>query len=128
MPVRILVVEDDALVAASLVNRFETEGYNVDSVGSLSSAKARLAAPPRVDLLALDLILPDGNGIELFDFLAELKTTVPVVVISAIHSDEVRLRAFDAGAEDYVVKPYSLREVAARVHNILKTSRGHLPG
>jgi len=122
MTLRVLLVEDDRELCRTLRDAMATEGYEVFTAASLSEAFALLtglgaraahgAAP--VDMVLLDLGLPDGDGEQL---LAELrrKHTVPLIVISARESDGQKVRLLDAGADDYLVKPFSIRELLARM-------------
>ena len=123
MSARILLVEDDRELRATLRAALEVEGYAVLPAASLADAQAQwrhaldLHTPP--DLVLLDLGLPDGDG---QDFLALLRRQagVPVVVISAREAEGQKIRLLDAGADDYLVKPFGVGELLARVRVALR--------
>ncbi|WP_035054586.1 two-component system response regulator CreB [Andreprevotia chitinilytica] len=115
---RILLLEDEAAIADTLIFALSREGFTVHWHSLASEAEVALAAGG-VDLLILDVGLPDANGL---DVLKRLRRTseLPVLMLTA-RADEVdRIVGLELGADDYVVKPFSPREVAARVKTILK--------
>jgi len=120
MSLRVLLVEDDRELCRTLKDAMTTEGYEVFTAASLSEGFALLtglsarAGGPPVDLVLLDLGLPDGDGEQLLAALRR-KHTVPVIVVSARESDGQKVRLLDAGADDYLVKPFSIRELLARM-------------
>lgn len=118
---RLLVVEDDAAIAVPLCFALERAGHEVSHVLLGGEALARLqAAPP--DLVILDVGLPDISGLEV---LARLRrdTTLPVLMLTARSEEIDRVLGLELGADDYVAKPFSPREVAARVAAILRRSQ-----
>jgi two-component system, OmpR family, phosphate regulon response regulator PhoB len=121
---RILIVEDEIDVALLLTYGLETEGYLVDSVARGDEAERRLAesAP---DLLILDWMLPGVSGIEICRRLRARETTrtLPIIMVSARAEEAERVRGLAVGADDYVVKPFSMIELTARVHALLRRSR-----
>jgi two-component system, OmpR family, KDP operon response regulator KdpE len=119
---RVLLVEDDRELRATLREALEVEGYRVLPSASLADARARLAhADPAqgVDLVLLDLGLPDGEGESLLADLRRERAT-PVIVISAREGDGSKIRLLDAGADDYLVKPFSIGELLARLRVALR--------
>ncbi len=122
MTLRVLLVEDDRELSRTLKDAMTAEGYEVFTAASLSESFALLtglgarAAPGAapVDMVLLDLGLPDGDGEQLLQALRR-KHTVPLIVISARESDGQKVRMLDAGADDYLVKPFSIRELLARM-------------
>jgi two-component system, OmpR family, KDP operon response regulator KdpE len=109
----ILIVEDDASLLRSLIVTLKAAGY--DAVGAETLAEARRArAHHHPDLIILDLGLPDGDGLE---FIAELRRDglTPIVVLTARDAEALKVRALDAGADDYVTKPFGLEELLARL-------------
>jgi two-component system, OmpR family, KDP operon response regulator KdpE len=123
---RILLLEDDRVLRASLGEALRVEGYAVTAAASLADARAvlRHATPDEpVDLVLLDLGLPDGDGQSL---LAELRrqSNLPVIVISAREAEGQKIRLLDEGADDYLVKPFGIGELLARVRVALRR-RGH---
>ncbi len=124
MSLQVLLVEDDRELRLILCEALRVEGYQVHSAASLAEAQALLQhAPQPIDLLLLDLGLPDGEGETL---LAQLRrgqqkmTITPVLVISAREQDGHKVRLLDAGADDYLVKPFSVSELLARMRVALR--------
>jgi DNA-binding response OmpR family regulator len=125
-PARVLVVEDDADLARAVALELEHGGYEVrlerDGPGGL---RAEREWTP--DLVLLDLGLPSLDGIDVCRRL-RAAAPVPIVIVTAREAVEERVRGLDAGADDYVVKPFSLQELAARVRSALRRSRMRLEG
>ena len=122
MSVRVLLVEDDRELRTTLREALAVEGYDVLPAASLADARALLAhagSHGGVDLVLLDLGMPDGDGETLLAALRRQRGT-PVIVISARHSDEPKIRLLDAGADDYLVKPFGLGELLARMRVALR--------
>ena len=121
---RILVVEDEIDVALLISYNLEAEGYVVESVARGDEAELRLTenAP---DLLILDWMLPGVSGIEICRRLRARETTrtLPVIMVTARNEESERVRGLAVGADDYVVKPFSVIELMARVHALLRRSR-----
>ena len=121
---RILVVEDEIDVALLISYNLEAEGYVVESVTRGEEAELRLAenAP---DLLILDWMLPGVSGIEICRRLRarEATRTLPIIMVTARREESERVRGLAVGADDYVVKPFSVIELMARVHALLRRSR-----
>ena len=118
----VLLVEDDRELRNTLRDALSVEGYQVHASASLADARALLAhavADGGLDLVLLDLGLPDGDGESLLTQLRREQAT-PVIVISARHGDEPKVRLLDAGADDYLVKPFSLAELLARMRVALR--------
>lgn len=124
-PPRILVVEDDARVRAELVDALRKEGTEVDVATDRATATEALRG--HHDLVVLDRGLPDGDGLEICRALRASGRALPVLIVSAQGSPEERVTGLDTGADDYVVKPYHLPEVLARVRNLLRRT-GRLTG
>ncbi len=117
-PPRVLIVEDDAVVADTLRAYLERAGLAVETVGDGSAGLARARAPG-VALVILDWMLPGLSGPEVCRRL-RAEGAVPIVMLTARAGEDDRLRGFDAGADDYVPKPFSPREVVARVLALLR--------
>jgi two-component system, OmpR family, phosphate regulon response regulator PhoB len=121
---RILVVEDEIDLALLISYNLEAEGYVVESVARGDEAELRLAenAP---DLLILDWMLPGVSGIEICRRLRarEATRTLPIIIVTARREESERVRGLAVGADDYVVKPFSVIELMARVHALLRRSR-----
>lgn len=110
----IVVVEDDRSIAAGLQMNLRFEGHEV-RVAHDGSAGLRLALEPDVDLLVLDLMLPELNGYEVLRELRRRSTELPVLLLSAKGAEADKVMGLDLGADDYVTKPFSLQELLARV-------------
>jgi two-component system, OmpR family, phosphate regulon response regulator PhoB len=121
---RILVVEDEIDVALLISYNLEAEGYVVESVARGDEAELRLAESTP-DLLILDWMLPGVSGIEICRRLRarEVTRTLPIIMVTARREESERVRGLAVGADDYVVKPFSVIELMARVHALLRRSR-----
>jgi DNA-binding response OmpR family regulator len=119
---RLLLVEDDESLGATLQERLQKEGYSVDWASSLREARSRSAGDP-FDLVILDVGLPDGTGTE---FAKELRTRsrVPFIFVTARNSAEDRLEGYEIGAEEYIPKPFHLKELLLRVRHVLEEHSG----
>ena len=122
MGVNVLVIEDDEPIALALVNGLRRAGFEATSVGS---AAAALNALP-TEFILLDLSLPDRDGVELFHSLREV-TSAPIIMVTARGSEEDRISGLDLGADDYVVKPFGVRELIARINAVLRRSSAKEP-
>lgn len=122
MSIRILLIEDDRELGKALRNSLITEGYSVVTAASLSEARAlqanQTAAQP-FDLYLLDLGLPDGDGKSFLE-LARKAGSAPVIVLSARPNEGSKIELLDAGADDYLVKPFSVGELLARIRVALR--------
>jgi DNA-binding response OmpR family regulator len=119
---RILVVEDQRSLLRNLVRGLEEEGYEVLQAASVSEARAALTHAP--EILVLDVMLPDGSGVELLQQLRAEGYSQPILVLTARDSVDDRVSGLDAGADDYLVKPFSFNELLARLRALLR--RGSL--
>lgn len=119
---RILVVDDEPGIRDVCRLYLEREGFAVDEAGSMGAAVAAMERN-RPALVILDLMLPDGDGLDLCRRLVE--EGLPVVVLTARADEADRVLGLELGADDYVVKPFSPRELVARVRAVLRRARGH---
>jgi DNA-binding response OmpR family regulator len=118
---RVLVVDDDETVSDVVRRYLERDGHVVEVVGDGAAALERaLADPP--DLVVLDLMLPGLSGLEVCRRLREAGA-VPIVVLTALGEESDRVLGLELGADDYVTKPFSPRELALRVQSVLRRSR-----
>jgi len=120
---RLLVIEDEDHLAAGLKLNLELEGYRVDVAANAKEAGQRLLAPAGYDAIVLDVMLPDVNGFELCQKLREAGNFVPVIMLTARSAPEDRVRGLEVGADDYMVKPFELGELLARVRSVLRRQR-----
>jgi PAS domain S-box-containing protein len=111
---RLLIVDDDAAVRRLVASRLEKHGVSVTSAATTGAALDELRHTA-FDVAILDLELPDGSGLDLLRGLRELDAPIHVIILSAARSEADRVQALDLGADDYVVKPFFIRELAARV-------------
>jgi two-component system, OmpR family, response regulator len=121
--VRILVVEDDEVVQGAVVRTLRADGHAVAAADDLATARDGLASG--VDLVVLDLRLPDGFGLELCREMRDTGSTVPVLILSAQSQVATRVQGLDAGADDFLAKPFAVAELRARVRALNR--RGHGP-
>ena len=119
LPPSVLVVEDDADLAALLALHLETEGYAVEAVADGALALQRALAQ-RFDLVVLDLMLPGVEGGEVCRRLRAAGRTVPILMVTARDGEDDRVAGLDDGADDYVAKPFSVRELVARARALLR--------
>ena len=124
MTPRVMIVEDEEALALLLRYNLEAEGYSVDTVSRGDDAETRLKETTP-DLLLLDWMLPGISGIELCRRLRARETTrtLPIIMLTARGEEQERIRGLATGADDYVVKPFSVPELMARVRAILRRSR-----
>jgi DNA-binding response OmpR family regulator len=123
-PSRILVVDDDATVSEVVGRYLQREGFVVDTVADGRAALDRVLAEPP-DLVVLDLMLPGIDGLEVCRRLRAL-APVPIVILTARGQESDRIIGLDLGADDYVAKPFSTKELVARVRAVLRRARGPL--
>ncbi len=117
---RVLLVEDERAIAESLEFALRRDGFEVTHAPTLAAAAAALSA---CDLVVLDLMLPDGSG---FDLLAQLRgdgRRIPVIILSSRDEEADRVAGLEGGADDYVIKPFSPREVVARIRAVLRRAQ-----
>jgi two-component system catabolic regulation response regulator CreB len=114
---RVLIVEDEPAIAESLDYALCREGFETQTAATYAKAEARRDWPT---LIILDLMLPDGNGGDLLRLLRAESRPTPVIVLSSREGETDRISALEGGADDYVTKPFSPREVVARVRAVLR--------
>jgi two-component system KDP operon response regulator KdpE len=122
---RLLVVEDEAGLRRVLAISLRGHGYEVTSVPDGTTALGALAGEP-YDLVILDLGLPDLDGVEVVR-LARRDSGTPIIILSARDAQSEKVRALDAGADDYVTKPFGMEELVARVRANLRRTSGEAP-
>ena len=129
MATRLLIVEDDPALAELLIWHFEAEGYEVRHTADGEEALL-LAAEETPDAIILDWMIENISGIEVCRRLRRVSETsaVPIIMLTARGEEEDRIRGLDTGADDYVTKPFSPRELIARLAAVLRRSRPALVG
>lgn len=121
---RILVVEDDAVLMNGLHVGLGLAGFTVDAVSSCADATLALLTSG-FDAVVLDLMLPDGSGLDVLADLRARQAKVPVLLLTARDAIADRIAGLDAGADDYLGKPFDLDEVAARLRALIRRTNGH---
>lgn len=115
---RILLIEDDTMIASGITYALETEGYETKHATMIADAKKMVEAN-KFDLAIIDMQLPDGNGFDVSEMVKNTNTSV--IFLTVVDDENTIVRAFDEGAQDYIVKPFRIRELLARVRRILST-------
>lgn len=122
----ILFVEDDAMIASGLQYALESERYRVTHCESVKSATQALSGQ-NFDLALLDLTLPDGNGFELFEQIRRAPNT-RVIFVTATDDEGNTVKSLEMGADDYIVKPFRIRELLARIKAVMRRSNDSTGG
>jgi two-component system, OmpR family, KDP operon response regulator KdpE len=117
---RVLVVDDEPQIVRGLKIILRNAGYAVETAEDKEQALAALAARPP-DALVLDLVLPDGQGVEVAQEVRRW-SRLPIVVLSAVGDEREKVRALDAGADDYITKPFGSDELLARLRAVMRRS------
>ncbi|HEY7455304.1 MAG TPA: response regulator transcription factor [Thermoleophilaceae bacterium] len=120
---RVLVCDDELQILRALRVILGDAGFEVSTAGTAEEALDRAAVGP-VDAAILDLVLPDGNGVDVCRAIREW-SDMPIVVLSAIGEEDQKVRALEAGADDYVTKPFGSKELVARLRAALRRTRGN---
>lgn len=118
---RVLVIEDDAAIRQGIVDALEFEGYQTFEAGrgdtGLESARSA-----DCDLIVLDLVLPGGDGLDILREVRASRPTMPIIILTALGKERDRIEGLRLGADDYVVKPFSVDELLARIQAVLRRS------
>ncbi len=114
---QILVVEDEPAIAESVAYALRRDGFMVDTAETYAEAERKAG---QAELIVLDLMLPDGSGFDLIGTLRRNSIPTPIIVLSSRDGEADRVAALETGADDYVTKPFSPREVVARVRAVLR--------
>jgi DNA-binding response OmpR family regulator len=123
---RILVVEDEPALAVCLENDLKLEGYEVEAVRDGETAAAK-GLQPEFDLILLDVILPRKDGFEVCRELRRAGIRTPIILLTARTQEAEKVLGLDLGADDYVTKPFSPRELRARIKAALRRATGAVP-
>jgi DNA-binding response OmpR family regulator len=120
---RILVAEDNKLILETIVHSLTREGYEIIKANDGREC-LKVMEENNIDLLITDLYMPGINGHEVISIIRdERKITIPILVLSAAGAEDIVLKAFDLGADDFMVKPFSLVELNVRVRKLLTNRR-----
>src|SRR5437868_7206824 len=120
-PKTILVVEDDSAIRQGIIDALQFAGYQTLSAAD-GTHGMKQAMQATFDLLVLDLILPGPGGFEILEAVRKARPTLPIIILTARGEEADRVHGLRLGADDYVVKPFSVREVLARVEAVLRRS------
>ncbi|MBK8284285.1 MAG: response regulator [Ahniella sp.] len=118
-PLHILIVDDDERLRVLLTRYLNEQGFIVEGAATLADAEAAIQLA-RFDLIVLDLMLPDGDGLDFCRKLRSRGVTVPVIMLTARGDDVDRIVGLEIGADDYLAKPYNPRELLARIRAVLR--------
>jgi DNA-binding response OmpR family regulator len=116
---RILLIEDNRRLAQSLIRGLSAEGFDLDTFGTALEGVTAFSSL-QYDAVVLDLGLPDREGLEVLGDLRKKKSDIPILILTARDSIESRVMGLDAGADDYLVKPFAMTELAARMRALLR--------
>lgn len=119
----ILLVEDDDALALGMKYTLENEGFNVLRGTSIEDSKEVLCSNEKIDVILLDLTLPDGSGYDLCKYIRE-KSSVPIIFLTAMDEEANVVLAFDLGGDDYITKPIRIKELISRINAVLRRSKG----
>lgn len=121
---RILLIEDDKVIGSAIREQLESDGHSVDWAMRLDAATDACAGA-HFDLMLLDLMLPDGRGIPFLKTLRKSGSKVPVMILTALDQISDRIEGLNAGADDYLVKPFDLSELSARIGAVARRYSGN---
>ncbi len=121
MNLNILVIEDEPDIRATIEYNLSQEGYSVTSVGSIAEVNS-IKEPSNFNLILLDLMLPDGSGLNICKKFKkdDITQSIPIIILTAKDDEVDKVVGFELGADDYVTKPFSVRELILRVKAVLK--------
>ncbi len=119
----ILVIEDEPKLAEFIKKGLEEENFNID-VAFDGSIGERMALKNNYDIIVLDVILPYKNGFEVCKAIRAKKQNTPIIMLSALDALDDKITGFNSGVDDYLVKPFEFKELLARIHSLLKRSKG----
>jgi DNA-binding response OmpR family regulator len=120
---RIVVIEDERAIRRGVADALRASGHEVVEAGD-GECGLKEALGPGVDLVLLDLMLPGRDGLEVLREVRSARSAVPVIILTARGTEDDRVRGLEMGADDYVVKPFSARELLARVEAVLRRAHG----
>ncbi len=118
----ILLVEDDERIRLEVLDALQAAGFTVSVAATLAESQVKVQS--NIDLILLDLGLPDGDGLDLCRSLRASGSDIPIILLTARDAPEQRVRGLDVGADDYVVKPFHMPELVARIRGLFRRSGG----
>jgi two-component system cell cycle response regulator CtrA len=121
---RVLLIEDDTSIAKSIELMLKAEGFVVDAT-DLGEDGLEIGKLYDYDIIILDLMLPDIDGYEVLRRLRAARVTTPVLILSVLAETEQKIKGLGSGADDYLTKPFDKRELIARIHAVVRRSKGH---
>jgi len=121
---RVLLIEDDTVLGAAVRDQIQADGHSVDWVTRLDAADDHVASAS-YDLILLDLMLPDGRGITFLKKRRMAGDVTPVIILTALDQISDRIEGLNAGADDYLVKPFDLSELSARLNAVARRYAGN---
>ncbi len=121
---RVLIVEDDKIIGDGLVQGLTLEGYAVDWVQNRQDAESAFDSQT-YDLAVIDIGLPDGSGLDVVKHLRTNRNPIPVLILTAYDGVNYKVRGLDVGADDYLIKPFDLNELAARLRALRRRAEGN---
>ena len=120
---RVLVIEDDKIIGDGISHALEIEHYATDWVEDVESAKTALITND-YEMVILDIGLPDGSGFDILKQLRNKNDTIPILILTAYDDLSYRVKGLDSGADDYLVKPFKLKELLARLRALRRRASG----
>lgn len=123
---KVLIIEDEIELAASMMNYLQNQGYSCELAYDIEQAQEKIFQKI-FDVVVLDIMLPLGSGMDFLRTLNLSKKSKTVIIISAKNSDDDRTASFNLGAADYLVKPFHLAELSARIQSILRKNNDNTP-
>ena len=118
---RLLLIEDDTKIASFVANGFRQGGFAVDVMHNGDDG-LYMALTESYDIAIIDVMLPGKNGLEIIQEIRRQQLTLPIIILSAKHSVEDRIKGLDSGSDDYLIKPFSFAELNSRVQALLRRS------
>ncbi|WDE97618.1 response regulator transcription factor [Lentisphaera profundi] len=116
---KVLIAEDDVLIREGLIDIFEDEGYEIAEAANGREA-LELYSSEKPDFICLDIMMPEINGYEVCKEIRKTNPDIPIIFLSAKSQEEDKLQGFDLGADDYITKPFGIKEVIARVRAVTR--------
>lgn len=125
---KILIIEDNEKLAQMLKKGFESKGYAADYILDGEAGQNRIElCYDDYDIVILDLMMPKKNGLEVCQYIRQKNITIPILILTARDSTDDKIAALDCGADDYLVKPFSFKELLSRIRAILRRPNNSLP-